>query len=45
MRRCTGLRSRLLLFLHCCGRTSRTWRKVTPELEGLFKTVAYEARG
>jgi hypothetical protein len=34
-----------LVFLHCCGRTSRTWRNVTAELEGLFKTVAYEARG
>jgi DNA-binding phage protein len=29
-----------LVFLHYWGRTSRTWRKVTRELEGQFKTVA-----
>jgi pimeloyl-ACP methyl ester carboxylesterase len=34
-----------LVFLHYWGGTSRTWRKVTPELEGQFKTVAYDARG
>jgi pimeloyl-ACP methyl ester carboxylesterase len=34
-----------LLFLHYWGGTSRTWRKVTAELEGQFKTVAYDARG
>jgi pimeloyl-ACP methyl ester carboxylesterase len=31
-----------------CGRRNirpRTWRKVTAALEGLFKTVAYDARG
>jgi pimeloyl-ACP methyl ester carboxylesterase len=34
-----------LVFLHYWGGTSRTWRKVTAELEGQFKTVAYDARG
>src|ERR1700723_3737503 len=34
-----------LVFLHHWGGTSRTWRKVTAELEGPFKTVAYDARG
>jgi pimeloyl-ACP methyl ester carboxylesterase len=34
-----------LLFLHYWGGTSRTWRKVTAELEEQFKTVAYDARG
>src|ERR1700692_747307 len=34
-----------LTFLHYWGKTSRTWRKVTAELEGQFKTVAYDARG
>ena len=34
-----------LIFLHYWGGTSRTWRKVTAELEGQFKTVAYDARG
>ena len=34
-----------LVFLHYCGGTSRTWRKVTAELEGQFKTVSYDARG
>jgi pimeloyl-ACP methyl ester carboxylesterase len=34
-----------LVFLHYWGGTSRTWRKVTAELEGEFKTVAYDARG
>ena len=34
-----------LLFLHYWGGTSRTWRKVTAELEGQFKTVAFDARG
>jgi pimeloyl-ACP methyl ester carboxylesterase len=33
-----------LVFLHYWGGTSRTWRKVTAELEGLSKTVAYDAR-
>jgi hypothetical protein len=28
-----------LVFLHYWGGTSRTWRKVTAELEGQFKTV------
>jgi pimeloyl-ACP methyl ester carboxylesterase len=45
MRRCTGLRSRLSYFSITGGGTSRTWRKVTAELEGQFKTVAYDARG
>jgi hypothetical protein len=34
-----------LVFLHYWGGTSRTWRRVTAELEGRFKTVAYDARG
>ena len=34
-----------LVFLHYWGGTSRTWRQVTAELEGRFKTVAYDARG
>jgi pimeloyl-ACP methyl ester carboxylesterase len=34
-----------LVFLHYCGGTSRTWRQVTAELEGQFKTVVYDARG
>ena len=34
-----------LVFLRYWGGTSRTWRKVTAELEGQFKTVAYDARG
>jgi pimeloyl-ACP methyl ester carboxylesterase len=34
-----------LVFLHYWGGASRTWRKVTAELEGQFKTVAYDARG
>jgi 3-oxoadipate enol-lactonase len=34
-----------LVFLHYWSGTSRTWRKVTAELEGQFKTVAYDARG
>ena len=34
-----------LVFLHYWGGTSRTWRKVTAELEGQFKTVACDARG
>jgi pimeloyl-ACP methyl ester carboxylesterase len=34
-----------LVFLHYWGGTSRTWRQVTAELEGQFKTVAYDARG
>ena len=34
-----------LVFLHYWGGTSRTWRMVTAELEGQFKTVAYDARG
>ena len=34
-----------VVFLHYWGGTSRTWRKVTAELEGQFKTVAYDARG
>ena len=34
-----------LVFLHYWGGTSRRWRKVTAELEGQFKTVAYDARG
>jgi pimeloyl-ACP methyl ester carboxylesterase len=34
-----------LVFLHYWGGTSRTWRRVTAELEGQFKTVAYDARG
>src|ERR1700688_1753745 len=34
-----------LVFLHYWGGTSRAWRKVTAELEGQFKTVAYDARG
>jgi pimeloyl-ACP methyl ester carboxylesterase len=34
-----------LVFLHYWGGTSRTWRKVTAELAGQFKTVAYDARG
>ena len=34
-----------LVFLHYWGGTSRTWRKVTAELEEQFKTVAYDARG
>jgi pimeloyl-ACP methyl ester carboxylesterase len=34
-----------LVFLHYWGGTSRTWRKVTTDLEGQFKTVAYDARG
>ena len=34
-----------LVFLHYWGGTSRTWRKVTAELEGQFKAVAYDARG
>jgi pimeloyl-ACP methyl ester carboxylesterase len=34
-----------LVFLHYWGGTSRTWRKVTAELERQFKTVAYDARG
>jgi pimeloyl-ACP methyl ester carboxylesterase len=34
-----------LVFLHYWGGTSRTWRKVTAELEKQFKTVAYDARG
>jgi len=29
-----------LVFLHCWGGTSRTWHKVTAELEGQFKTGA-----
>ena len=33
-----------LVFLHYWGGTSRTWGKVTAELEGQFKTVAYDAR-
>ncbi len=34
-----------LVFLHYWGGTSRTWRKVTAELEVQFKTLAYDARG
>jgi pimeloyl-ACP methyl ester carboxylesterase len=34
-----------LVFLHYWGGTSRTWRMVIAELEGQFKTVAYDARG
>jgi pimeloyl-ACP methyl ester carboxylesterase len=34
-----------LVFLHYWGGTSRTWREVTAELEGQFKTVAYDVRG
>ena len=34
-----------LVFLHYWGGTSRTWRKVTAELEGQFKRVANDARG
>ena len=34
-----------LVFLLYWGGTSRTWRQVTAELEGQFKTVAYDARG
>jgi pimeloyl-ACP methyl ester carboxylesterase len=34
-----------LVFLHYWGGTSRTWRKVTAELEEQFTTVAYDARG
>ena len=34
-----------LVFIHYWGGTSRTWRKVTTDLEGQFKTVAYDARG
>lgn len=34
-----------LVFLHYWGGTSRTWRKVTAELDRQFKTVAYDARG
>ncbi|HMD21909.1 MAG TPA: hypothetical protein VKH40_16405, partial [Alloacidobacterium sp.] len=34
-----------LVFLHYWAGTSRTWGKITAELEGLFKTVAYDARG
>ena len=34
-----------LVFLHSWGGTSRTRRKVTAELEGQFKTVAYDACG
>ncbi len=33
-----------LVFLHCWGGTSRTWRKVTAEPEGQFKAMAYDAR-
>jgi len=29
-----------LVFLHCWGGTSPTWRKVTAELEGQFKSGA-----
>ena len=29
-----------LVFLHCWGGTSRTWREVTAELEGQFKSGA-----
>jgi hypothetical protein len=32
-----------LVFLHYWGGTSRSWRRVTAELEGQFKTVAYDA--
>jgi hypothetical protein len=34
-----------LVFLHYWGGTSRTWRQVTAELGGQFKTVAYDVRG
>jgi 3-oxoadipate enol-lactonase len=34
-----------LVFLHYWGGTSRTWRRVTAELEGQVKTLAYDARG
>ena len=35
-----GTVERALVFLHYWGGTSRTWRQVTAELEGQFKTVA-----
>jgi pimeloyl-ACP methyl ester carboxylesterase len=40
-----GTEEPALLFLHYWGGTSRTWRMVTAELEGRFKTVAYDTRG
>jgi pimeloyl-ACP methyl ester carboxylesterase len=40
-----GTKEPALVFLHYWGGTSRTWRMVTAELEGQFKTVAYDARG
>ena len=40
-----GIGEPALVFLHYWGGTSRTWRQVTAELEGQFKTVAYDARG
>jgi len=40
-----GTKEPALIFLHYWGGTSRTWRLVTAELEGQFKTVAYDARG
>jgi hypothetical protein len=35
-----GTAALAVVFLHYWGGTSRTWRKVTAELEGQFKTVA-----
>jgi hypothetical protein len=34
-----------LVFLHYWGGTSRTWRKVTAELEGQFNTTGQRNKG
>jgi hypothetical protein len=44
MRRCTGLRSRLSYF-SITGWNFTHLAQGYPELEGQFKTVAYDARG
>jgi pimeloyl-ACP methyl ester carboxylesterase len=34
-----------IIFLHYWGGTSRAWSRVAAQLQGKFRTIAYDARG